>query len=120
MTLRATGRIVSTLFIGIAAYYLIRFAAQVWIDGGLSASHSQLVSWRALFHLGKALGALSAAAAAFLLLRSPLRWRQATCGTLLLLAAPVVAVLPLVGHFTQVDPCFNLGKSQGEPDSCSK
>jgi hypothetical protein len=120
MTLRATGRIVTTIFIGIAAYYLIRFAAQVWIDGGLIASRGQLVSWRALFRLGVAIGAFSAAAAAFLLLRSPLHWRQVTCGTVLLLAAPVIAVLPFVGHFTQVDPCLNLGKSWAEPDSCTK
>ena len=120
MTLRASQRIVSALFIGVAAYFLARFAAQVWLDGGLITASSQLFSWRALFHLGAAIGALSAAAAAFFLLRSPLSWRPVTCGVLLLLVAPIIAALPLVGHFTQVDPCLNLGKSSGEPDSCSK
>jgi len=120
MTLRLARRIVGTLLIGTAAYYLMLFAAQVWIDGGPMSGSGQLLSWRALFHLGAATGALSAAAAAFILLRSPLSWRQATCGGLLLLAAPAIAILPLVGHFTQVDPCLNLGKSRGAPDSCSK
>jgi hypothetical protein len=119
MTLRAARWIVATPLIGGATYFLIRFAAQVWLDVGIVISGSQLFSWRALFHLGAGVGALSAVAAAFLLLRSPLNWRQATCGALLLLWAPLVAVLPFVGHFVQVDPCLNLGRSQGGADSCS-
>jgi hypothetical protein len=119
VTLRLTRWIAGTLLISVASYYLVRFASQVWLDGGLIDSNSQLFSWRALFEFGAALGAFSAAAAAFLLFRSPLRWQHVVGGVMLLLAAPFFVTLPLVGHFAQVDPCLNLGKSHAG-DSCSQ
>jgi hypothetical protein len=119
MTLRAFRWIVAMPLVGGATYFLIRFAAQVWLDGGIIISGNQIFSWRALFHLGAAVGLLSATAATFLLLRSPWNWRQGTCGALLLLGALIVVVLPFVGHFVQVDPCLNLGWSQDGSDSCS-
>jgi hypothetical protein len=118
--LRTIRWVLIVVLVGIALVFLIRGLRQVALDG-LPASNSQWLSWRSLFELGASSASLSAAAASFLLLRSPLHRRRAVLGAICLLLAPYIYYLPQVGHFTQVDPCLNLGKAApGELDSCSR
>src|SRR3954470_3588296 len=120
MSLRNFRRVLCGLLITVAGFYLVRCAAQIWLDGGIPASATQPLSWRALFQLGSAVAAMCAAAASYVLLHSPTNWRRVSCGIVLLLVAPLAAVMPLVGHFVQIDPCQNLGKPwPDEKDGCS-
>jgi hypothetical protein len=104
----------------VAATYFTLGIAQISLDG-VPATATQAISWRTLFHLGSSAAAGSAAVAALLLIRSQLSRGKVALGVLLLLAAPMLWILPLVGHFTQVNPCLNLGKApQGHVDSCGR
>jgi len=118
--LRAIRWALGTILIGVSVLFLVRGIAQVALDG-FPAAATQWFSWRALFHLGTSAAALSAAVAVLLLIRTPPSRGRMALGILLVLVAPLCWVLPLVGHFVQVDPCLNLGKAPvGQVDSCSR
>jgi hypothetical protein len=108
------------VLIAASVLFMVRGAAQASLDG-VPAFATQWFSWRALFHLGASAAALSAAAAALLLLRWPTSRGRVAFGVLLVFLAPLCWVTPLVGHFVQVDPCLNLGKTpMGQTDACSR
>ena len=110
----------TTVLIATSALFLFRALEQVSLDG-MPAAATQWFSWRALFHLGAVAAALSAGAAALLLIRSPISRGRVALGVLFVLVAPLCWVLPQVGHFVQVDPCLNLGRAPtGQADGCSR
>jgi hypothetical protein len=110
--------VLGTVLIAASVAFLVRGVVQVQLDG-MPAFAAQWFSWRALFHLGASAAALSAAAAALLLLRSPLGRGRVALGVFLVLVAPLLWVVPQVGHFVQVDPCLYLGKAPaGQIDRC--
>jgi hypothetical protein len=118
--LRATRWALGTAFLAVSLLFLGRCVAQVSLDG-MPAAATQWLSWRSLFHLGTSAAALSAAVAAFLLIRSPLNRGRVAVGALMVLVVLLCWVLPRVGHFVQVDPCLNLGKApSGQADSCNR
>lgn len=118
--LRTARWILCAVLLAGAAIFLVRAFAQASLDG-VPATAMQWFSWRSLFHLGTAAAALSLAAAAFLLIRTPPSRGRIVVGIVLVLAAPLCWIMPRVGYFVQADPCHNLGRApDGQADSCNR